>query len=352
MHKIIIKTDIIAGQSCGAISAAMNMIPTEYSNSAHEQSLIEEVQNLTQSKVDRLKDWSALNHILLRAIRCNLNSSRKLRTHVSDLLLHLLSEQKLLPAWKMITEMYLNHSQVAAHKAAQQLMTEYRVVSNFYGHYGDFINIREYIHRITISLLSYIDHSNLNKASDELTAVAAIVKNLPPDFLPTFIDCICEGPVGGIIIIDHLPSDFILQTAYTFLKRKFSSHKRDHSSTATGFELSHNEIAFVEKLVAKALVGCFPLTVIDALLLQKPFTRSIAELVVKLLPESSYIDLLDSVGSFWGERLFVSKGDEQRQEYLTTALILTLRRTTGARCWNHIMFFFATFVILYHVPQT
>ena len=308
-----------------------DMMPvSELSNSIDEQSLIKEVHNLMQRDQDRQREWTALHQILLTAIRSNLNSSSKLRAEVSNFILSLLSEQKLSSAWGMISNAYLQDYKAAAYKGAQQLLTEYRIVSNFFGSYGAFIiDAREYMHLIALSLVHYIDNSNLRKAHDELTAVAAIIKSLPIDFFSTLVGCMCDKPQEGIIIIDYLPSDFILQSAYLLLKRKFSSYREKSSSSALLSESSDKDVAVSKILIARAFVDCFPVTVIDSLLLQKPFTCDIAELVVNMLPKSSYIDVLDTIGSYWGEQLFVSKGDASKQEYLTVALISILKRITG-----------------------
>ena len=312
-------------------------VGSEFSNNIDEQSLIKEVHNLMQRDRDRQTDWTALHHILLTAIRSDLNSSRKLRADVSDILLSLLSEQKLSSAWGMISKAYLQDSKAAAHKGAQQLLNEYRIVSNFFGPYGAFIiETKEYMHLIALSLVHYIDNSNMRQAHDEFTAVAAIIKSLPIDFFSTLLSCMCEKPEEGIIIIDYLPSDFILQSAYLLLKRRFSSYREQSSSMAFESEFGKKDITLAKILIARALVGCFPVTVVDSLLLQKPFTCDIAELVVNMLPESSYIDVLDSIGSYWGEQLFVSKGDAFKQEYLTVALISILKRITGTHCLHHV----------------
>lgn len=298
-----------------------------------EDYLILELLSIKQSNQRKLTDWTLLSNILSKAVRDQLNFDEKLCTVVKDVLAFLLSEQQLSSAWTVIVSEYLCKSNILAQKAAQQLVTGYRIISNFYQNSIGFpMNAKEFGQCIADSLLSYSNECQEKQDKvREGSALTAIILLLPSEFQVLLFDSICEKPENGMSIMNNMPADYVLQTAYLFLRRKHSAHKRIRLSsiTKTAMVLSVNEQIMLQKLIERALVDCHPSTVIDALLIQKSFDPSVAELIINSLPESCYIDLIDIVGSLWGEKLFVSRGDERTQEYLTAALISTLRRISG-----------------------
>jgi hypothetical protein len=267
-------------------------------------------------------NWNLLYHIMSTSIHDQLNHNNDLLTEVSNTLTFLLSSEQLLIVWTAIICEYVGKSKAAAKKTSQQLTSGYLKISNFFqGSLTTPIDIKEYMHCIIESLLCYCN--KYDNQSNEMTAMTAIILLLPSNFQVCLFDIICNKLEIGGKVIKHLPSDFVLHSAYLLLRRKHSTHIR------TTF-LSVSEELLVSSLIERALVDCYPVTIIDTLLMQKPFDGTVAKLIVNLLPESCYIDLLDVVGSLWGERLFVSKGDGYAQEYLTVVLISTLKKISGS----------------------
>lgn len=298
-------------------------------STSHEfvKKFIQELQHI-QHNTDSM-NWNLLYHIMSTSIHDQLHDNKDLVIEVSKTLLYLISSEQLSILWTKIIHEYISKSQTAAKKAAQQLTSGYRKISNFYqGSILIPISTSEYVHCIVESLLCY--SSKYDDQSSEITAMTDIILLLPSTFQVCLFDSICNNVERGSKVIRHLPSDFILNSAYLLLRRKHSTHNRTQSNyLADTTMLSVNEELIFRRLIERALVDCYPVTVIDTLLMQKPFDGAIAKLVVNILPESCYINLLDIVGSLWGERLFVSKGDGYAQEYLTAALINTLQKISG-----------------------
>ena len=314
----------------------------ESSHHADDDRILLELLRIREGDCERRSEWIILKRLLSSTLQrqshnstkllsnCSTIDESKLRSEFIATILHLLGEQRLLSAWAAVIKCFLCTSTVGAHKAAQEIATEHRIVSNFFGNSHDFpMSTKEYSHCIIMSLINCFYNLHENQSVDDARALSTIITNLPSDFLASFIDCICLEPSTGSVIISYLPSDFALNAAYLLLRRLHSGYKWNSKLEANWNKINSNEMDVFQKLVECALIDCYPITVIEALFLQKPFTSNTAELIVNILPESCYIDLLDSVGSLWGEKLFVSKGDERVQEYLTIAMISTLKKVTG-----------------------
>lgn len=281
-----------------------------------------ELQNMKHN-TDIGMNWNLLFNIMSTSIRDQFHDHYELITQVKETLTFLLSSEQLSLTWTTIIFEFVSKSQTAAKKSALQLAGGYRKISNFFQVSDAFpMNVQEYVQCVVESLLCYCNICH--DRSSEMTAVTAIILLLPSDFHVHLFDSICRKPEKGRNLIEHLPSDFVLHTAYLLLRRK-------HSARTS--VLSENEEIIFRNLVERALVDCYPVTVIDTLFMQKPFDGTIAKLIVNLLPKSCYVDLLDIVGSLWGERLFVSKGDGFAQEFLTVALITTLKKISGYFCY-------------------
>jgi hypothetical protein len=274
-------------------------------------------------------DWTVLNRHLSRATRVGLNDIDEFRSFVKDIIDYFLLDSQLLSFWESVASADIEKSQSESLKAVQQISTGYRIITNFFGNYCDFpLDSKMFTKLVVKSLHFYILQISSNKEERSLTAVAAIVLLLPTDFQASLIDSLFSSSDIGLAIVDYVSSSFILQSAYLFLSRKYFYFGRA-SCAMSDVPLTSIEKSAFKRLIERALQDCHVTTVIDALLMQKPFTASVAEDIVSFLPDSSYIYLLDIVGSLWGEKLFISRGDWKAQEYLTAALISTLKRISG-----------------------
>jgi hypothetical protein len=304
-------------------------LPSTLSSCCDEVSIKEQLLKIKNSCRCCLTDWTLLNRHLSRAARVGLNKNDEFRSFVKDVIDHFLLGSQLLSFWESVASVDIEKSPSAFREAVQQISTGYRVIANFFGNYDDFpLDSKKFTKLVVKSLHCYIEQVSLNKEQQRLTAVAAIVLLLSTEFQASLIDCLFTSSEDALTIVEYLSSSFVLQSAYIFLCRKCSNIRRANSAVSDVL-LTFIEKSVLKRFVERALQDCHVTTVIDALLMQKPFSVSVAEDIVHLLPDTSYIYLLDIVGTLWGEKLFISKGDWRAQEYLTAALTSTLKRISG-----------------------
>ena len=291
-----------------------------------ESRLITDLRKISCGSQHRLDDWKELNQILSAAVRVHLNHNEEIQHQAKSAVDHLLHEVQLSSLWDEITSVYCLKSESAAYQAAIQVTNGYRTMANFFDQFSGFkMDSKSFSESIAKSLLRYI---SVNEEETKMEAVAALILLLPLDFQAILFNFMIREKWMGTHIISYLPSKFTLQTAYLFLRRKYSNRSYVEDSC----ELSIDERSSLGKLVEQALKDASPATIVDTLLMQRPFTASVAEFIVNLLPEECYIYILSVVGTLWGEKLFISKGNEKSQEFMTAILISTLRRITGTSC--------------------
>lgn len=304
-------------------------VPSTLQSCCDEASIKDDLLKIKKSCRCCLADWTLLNRHLSRATRVGLNMNDEFRSFVKDVIDYVILDSQLLSFWESVANADIEKLQSISLKAVQQISTGYRIIANFFQNYGDFpLDSKKFTKLLVKSLHCYTEQVSLNKEERSLTAVASIILLLPTEFQASLIDILFSSSDDGLAIVDYVSSSFTLQSAYLFLRRKYFYLRRS-SSAVRDIPLTSIEKSVLKRFIERALEGCHLTTVIDVLLMQKPFTASVAEDIVSFLPYTSHIYLLDIVGSLWGEKLFISKGDWRAQEYLTAALISTLKRISG-----------------------
>jgi hypothetical protein len=295
-----------------------------------ESRLINDLRKICGSSEHRLDAWKELNQILSAAVRVHLNHDSEVRNHAKSAVEYLLHESQLSALWDEITSVHCTKSDSAAYHAAVQVTNAYRTMANFFDHFSGFtMDSKTFSESIAKSLLRYV---SVNQKETKIEAVAGLILLLPLDFQAMLFAFMIRDKGMGTNLIGYLPPKFALQIAYLYLRRKYSNRRRTTSHAEDGLELSADEQSALSKLVEQALKDSSPAAVVDTLLMQRAFTASVAEFIVSLLPQACYIYVLSVVGTLWGEKLFISKGDERAQEYMTATLISTLRRISGIPC--------------------
>ena len=295
-----------------------------------ESRLINDLRKICGSSEHRLDAWKELNQILSAAVRVHLNHDSEVRNHAKSAVEYLLHESQLSALWDEISSVYCTKSESAAYHAAVQVTNAYRTMANFFEHFTGFtMDSKTFSETIAKSLLRYV---SVNQEETKIEAVAGLILLLPLVFQAMLFAFMIRDKGMGTNLIDYLPSKFALQIAYLYLRRKYSNRRRTTSHAEDGLELSADEQSALSKLVEQAMKDSSPAAVVDTLLMQRAFTASVAEFIVSLLPQACYIYVLSVVGTLWGEKLFISKGDERAQEFMTATLISTLRRISGIPC--------------------
>ena len=295
-----------------------------------EQRFVKDLKKIKGGSPSEADRWAEFNQLLSTGIRLQLHLTESTRKVVADVIEFLLSEPQLQQAWGVVAKAFYTKSQSASHNVALQMTSAYKTISNFVGSHADFTtDPRTYAESLARSLLNCIREAHLNENEQDITALTANIRHLSADFQSSAVSVIFANSTEYLFIVDYLPSQFVLNSTYLYLRRRYSARNGTNSRSAKHPTLSLTEAAVLSRFIGRALEDCYPMTVVNALVMQKAFVPSIAEFLVNLLPESCYVELLDSVGSLWGEKLFISRGDWHTQEYLTAVLISTLRRVSG-----------------------
>ena len=295
-----------------------------------ERSFANDLKKIKSGSPHEANRWAELNQLLSTGIRLQLNLIDSTRKIAADVIEFLLSEPQLQHAWEVVAKAFYTKSQSSSLNIALQMISSYKIISNFFGSNADFTtDPRMFVESFARSLLNCIREAHLNKIEQDITALTANIMHLSADFKRSAISVILGNSAEYSFAVNYFPSIFVLNSTYLYLCRKYSARNVKHSRSARDPTLSVTEEAVLSRFIGRALEECYPMTVVNALIMQKAFVPSIAEFIVNLLPDTCYVELLDTVGSLWGEKLFISRGDWHTQEYLTAVLISTLRRISG-----------------------
>lgn len=295
-----------------------------------EHSFVNDLKKIKGGRPPEANRWAELIQLLSTGIRLQLNLIDSIRKEAADAIEFLLSETLLQVAWGVVAKAFYTKSQSASLNIALQMTSSYKMISNFFGSHADFTtDPRMFVESLARSLLNSIREAHLNKIEQDVTALTANIMHLSVDFQSSAISVILGNSTEYLFIVDYLPSQFVLNSTYLYLRRKYSARNGKYSRSARDPTLSLAEASVLSRMMERALEDCYPMTVVNTLVMQKAFVTSIAEFIVNLLPDTCHVELLDTVGSLWGEKLFISRGDWHTQEYLTAVLISTLRRISG-----------------------
>jgi hypothetical protein len=80
-------------------------------------------------------------------------------------------------------------------------------------------------------------------------------------------------------------------------------------------------------LLCQSASSVDPLQIVEYLLLRRAAANiQAAEIIVNVLPLNSIVAVADKIATLWGEKVFISRGDQSTQQYLTAGLLAALRR--------------------------
>ena len=274
------------------------------------------------------------------------NADDQLSHSVRDVVLHLLDRPQLQVAWAEVAQ--LSHTSrssttVVAEYSAQQLVTSYRWVANYFSasRLSFPLTTSEMVHRMALSFLDYLSSDDCPDI--DRPVLVHIFPTLPTEFQNHLLECLRASPEKAMLFVSALSPERTLVMAVQLLRmggKKNSSTNGEQSSfivnpsTEEGQQQQQQQQQLkplLQQLIERAVSGCHPFTVVDALLVQRPYANHIAAFVVSLLPPDLdiLIDLTDLLVSLWGEKLFIARGDHLMQEYLTTSILSVLQRLTA-----------------------
>lgn len=251
-----------------------------------EQRFVKDLKKIKGGSPSEADRWAEFNQLLSTGIRLQLHLTESTRKVVADVIEFLLSEPQLQQAWGVVAKAFYTKSQSASHNVALQMTSAYKTISNFVGSHADFTtDPRTYTESLARSLLNCIREAHLNENEQDITALTANIRLLSADFQCSAVSVIFGNSTEYLFIVDYLPSQFVLNSTYLYLRRRYSARNGTNFRSAKNPTLSLTEAAVLSRFIRRALEDCYPMTVVNALVMQKAFVPSIAEFLVNLLPE-------------------------------------------------------------------
>jgi len=162
-------------------------------------------------------------------------------------------------------------------------------------------------------------------------AFSQLVSDFPLDAQIASVEVFCSfsGKHSSQGVIDLIEPESALNLASLMLR--WASRKCPGQPSAV-----YGVIEVLGLLVSRALAsgessgGCSFSLVVDTLFLRKAGDARAAQVIVTCFPLVGLVELIDTVVSVWGEKMFVARGERKLQGYLTEALLSSLERTDSA----------------------
>ena len=287
---------------------------------------------------------------LPRSHQQNSADDEQLSHSVRDVVLYLLDRPQLQVAWAEVAQ--LSHTSrssttVVAEYSAQQLVNSYRWVANYFSaSRSSFpLTTSEMVHRMALSFLDYVSSDHCPDI--ERPVLVHIFPTLPTEFQNHLLECLRASPEKAILFVGALSAERTLVMAVQLLRIGGKKNNTTSNVEQSSFIVNSSSVEehgqkqqqqqqqqlkpLLQQLIERAVSGCHPFTVVDALLVQRPYANHIAAFVVSILPPDLdiLIELTDLLVSLWGEKLFIARGDHLMQEYLTTSILSVLQRLTA-----------------------
>lgn len=195
-----------------------------------------------------------------------------------------------------------------------QFLTSYRLIANCYHNLDEFNITPTMFYQYLIQAVPLSIAREVAKCHDAI----------PADCIQAIVDRFCADPEFVAEYINIASTDIIS----TFLLKILSRHNRLDGRLS---------IPLVRKLLTRAIDidDRYHLIIIEDYILKKPYGEEIAQVIAQTLFQDTalsseefdrrIVDCLDIVARQWSSPVFISKGDEKMQKYLTTFIIASLR---------------------------
>jgi hypothetical protein len=267
------------------------------------------------------------------------------RDYLKDILYNLLQNENLFKIWFDIFSIYTNISSIKSINELQQIINGYKIIANYFedqtstlynGIFMQYQYIQKFITSLFLIILSSysnndFDFNIINNISipalslDETSIIKSLLsfESLSRDTHIIILDLLCSySTTNSHYIISIMSSYWSLQASNLLINDsrfniKFSSSISNATTAKT---------TIFKYLLIKSLDLCEPINLIELYLLKRPYSIIVVEIILDVLPDSAVVDVIELVGLLWGDKKFVSKGNEKMQDYLTTTLLLSLNK--------------------------
>jgi hypothetical protein len=257
----------------------------------------------------------------------SVESKDEIRFHgiLESFIARLLKRESLSSLWRDLLESYFHKSKTLTMKQIQGLLSGHRILGNYYeteihNKCNGKLGCRNWNYNILTALFDIIYvESNSNLTPQNLEAINDIISfdNLSREcqvvVLEYLLDCNKREK-----IIDTMSPEWSLNAIKLLL----------HPTVATILKLRQNEaLNMLKLLLIRSTKSTESVEVLNKVIfLNKVYSKSVVTTYIELLPATLILQLLHEVTSLWSDKIFISRGDDLYQDYLTHAILLGLEK--------------------------
>ncbi len=259
------------------------------------------------------------------SISVNDENEGKFHSILEDFIVHLLSRDSLRSLWYDLLASYVIKSKTLILKQVQGLLSGHRMLANYYetemhNKCKGLLGCRSWNYNILSALFDivYIDR-NSNRTPQYFEIINEIISfdNLSRDcqvaVLKYLLDCNKKEE-----IIDTMTPEWLLNAIRLLL----------HPSVAIILKSRQIEAQNILKLLlTRSIKSTESVEALNNIIfLNKVYRKSVVTIYIELLPVKFIPQMLHDVTSLWSDKIFINRGDDLYQDYLTCSILLGLEK--------------------------
>lgn len=289
------------------------------------------IKMLKELPINGKNVWSNIVDIILiiNNISTNNNNKDDKTNFLSELelvIVKIMEQDNLQITWLDILN---DENNIHMKKRAQQFLNGYKVLINYIGLSIDkfasgVLLADNWITIIINTMLSIInDKTNcvIINSFCSLIAFDVLTRNAEIAILRYLI--VSDNDITNFII-SKVSDDWSFQAIELILRYtnsntdNYARHRLDISSK--------NFDNLIKQLTMKVLEGYEPKVLLESVFLRKPYNKNVMKCIIDIFPLKYLPLMIHSIASLWGNKYFLSKGNNTMIEYLTQSLLLALDR--------------------------
>ena len=230
--------------------------------------------------------------------------------------------------WRGIFREHTLKSKSLAVMQAAALLNGYRPLANFFGQkIGDIASglllPRKWLPLVTGALLMHARAAAHDSAARVVLCDIMEPGAMPVDAIWATLEHMSVDDDSTIFFVETvLPSEWSYASALLIMRRSRSCRDFFEQRPALG--------SLLRRLFLRAMAETsFQSDLLREVVMKKPYDFPyVCDPFISILPEPYVATALSSAAILWGNRLFVSRGDDDMQDYLTRAILSFLKRST------------------------
>ena len=264
------------------------------------------------------------------SISVNNEDEGKFHLLLEDFIVYLLSRNSLRSLWHDLLASYIIKSKTLILKQVQGLLSGHRMLANYYeteihNKCNGLLSCRAWNYNILSALFDivYGEPSNYRTAQYfEIINEIISFDNLPRECQVAVLEYLlnCNKKEE---IMDTMNPEWLLSAIRLLL----------HPSVAIILKSRHTESQNILKLLlTRSIKSTESIGALNSIIfLSKVYRKSVVTIYIELLPVQLMPQLLHDVTSLWSDKIFINRGDDLYQDYLTYSILLGLDKLEDVR---------------------